>query len=129
MMSLWDRPRERACEYLFNLEAMSCKEAKHLWRQSIRDAWNNKCAYCGCPPIDVKSLTLDHVRPKSKGGENITSNCVPACKKCNHSKASEDWMSWYRRQDFYSVSGELKIKDWLQVGVREILSINAIMDG
>jgi hypothetical protein len=108
---------------------MSCKEAKHLWRQSIRDAWNNKCAYCGCPPIDIKSLTLDHVRPKSKGGEDITSNCVPACKKCNHSKASEDWMSWYRRQDFYSVSGESKIKDWLRVGAREILSINTMMDG
>lgn len=115
-MSSWSRPRERACEYLFNLEAMSCKEAKRLWRQSIREAWDNKCAYCNCPPIDIKSLTLDHVRPKSKGGEDITSNCIPACRKCNHSKGSEDWIQWYERQDFYSACAELRIKSWLQSG-------------
>lgn len=114
-MSLWNTPRERACEYLFNLEAMSGKEAKRLWRQSIRDAWDNKCAYCNRPPIDLKSLTLDHVRPKSKGGEDRTSNCVPACKECNHSKGSEDWTQWYRRQNFYSPSAEMRIKNWLQV--------------
>jgi len=116
-MSLWNTPRERACEYLFNLEAMSGKEAKRLWRQSIRDAWDNKCAYCGSPPIDIKSLTLDHVRPKSKGGEDRTSNCVPACKRCNHSKGSEEWTQWYRRQEFYSATSELRIKNWLQTGI------------
>ncbi|MFZ9315827.1 MAG: HNH endonuclease [Candidatus Nanopelagicaceae bacterium] len=98
---------------------MSGKEAKRLWRQSIRDAWENKCAYCNRPPIDIKSLTLDHVKPKSKGGQDRTSNCVPACKECNHSKGSEDWIEWYRRQDFYSPSAELRIKNWLQTGILE----------
>jgi hypothetical protein len=116
-MSLSGLPRERAGEYLFNLEAMNGKEAKRLWRQSIRDAWNNKCAYCDCPPIDMKSLTLDHVRPKSRGGEDRTSNCVPACKECNHSKGSEDWIRWYRRQDFYTAHSEMRIRNWLQTGV------------
>jgi len=116
-MSLSRLPRERAGEYLFNLEAMNGKEAKRLWRQSIRDAWNNRCAYCDCPPIDMKSLTLDHVRPKSRGGEDRTSNCVPACKECNHSKGSEDWIRWYQRQDFYTAHSEMRIKNWLQTGI------------
>lgn len=107
--------RERAKDYLYNLEAMTNKEAKSLWRQSIKNAWNNCCAYCGNPPIDDKSLTLDHVKPKAKGGEDRTSNCVPACKNCNHSKGSEDWLTWYHRQIFYNIEKEQIIKEWLEM--------------
>jgi len=96
---------------------MNGREAKRLWRQSIRDAWENKCAYCGRTPIDTKSLTVDHVKPKSKGGEDLTNNCVPACKECNHSKGSEEWTTWFRRQDFYSANSEMNIKAWLQTGI------------
>lgn len=119
-MNLTGLPRERAHDYLYHLEAMSGKEAKRLWRQSIRDAWNNKCAYCNNPPIDLRSLTVDHVRPKSKGGEDKTSNCVPACRSCNHSKGSEEWNQWFRRQAFYSIEAELRIRNWLNT--------NAIQD-
>lgn len=115
--------REKAFEYLFNLEAMTTKEAKHLWRQSIKDAWNNCCAYCGNPPIDDKSLTVDHVKPKSKGGENTTSNCVPACKSCNHSKGSSHWKEWYKDQPFYSKEKEEQIKKWIATGSAYSLSI------
>lgn len=108
--------REKAFEYLFNLEAMTTKEAKKLWRESIKKAWENKCAYCDTPPIDDKSLTVDHVKPKSKGGEDRTSNCVPACKACNHSKGSMAWREWYRMQDFYSAINEDRIEEWLRTG-------------
>lgn len=109
--------REKAFEYLFNLEAMTTSEAKRLWRNSIKEAWDNRCAYCDNPPIDDKSLTVDHVRPKSRGGEDRTSNCVPACKSCNHSKGSQDWKSWYRLQDFYSQVNEERIDKWLKTGI------------
>jgi len=108
--------REKAFEYLFNLEAMTTKEAKRLWRESIKRAWENKCAYCDTPPIDDKSLTVDHVRPKSKGGEDRTSNCVPACSRCNHSKGSLSWREWYRMQDFYNACNEDRIEEWLRTG-------------
>ena len=108
--------RERIRDYLYNLEAMTRKEAKHLWRKSIKDAWKNCCAYCGNPPIDDKSLTLDHVKPKTKGGEDRTSNCVPACTRCNHSKGSEDWLTWYARQEFYSEKHVERIKNWIEKG-------------
>lgn len=109
--------REKALEYLFNLEAMTTTEAKRLWRQSIKLAWENKCAYCDNPPIDDKSLTVDHVKPKSRGGEDRTSNCVPACKQCNHSKGSSNWIEWYRMQPFYSIENEIKIKHWIETGL------------
>lgn len=108
--------RERVRDYLYNLEAMTRREAKNLWRQSIKNAWNNCCAYCSNPPIDDKSLTVDHVKPKAKGGEDKTSNCVPACKRCNHSKGSEDWLSWFSRQPFYSIEAEYRIKVWVEEG-------------
>ena len=30
------------------------------------------------------------------GGEDITSNLVPCCKKCNQDKGSNNWLSWMR---------------------------------
>ena len=109
--------REKFRDYLYNLEAMTRKEAKHLWRQSIKEAWSNRCAYCGQPPIDDKSLTVDHVKPKAKGGEDRTSNCVPACKRCNHSKGSEEWLSWFFRQSFYSDQAVRRIQIWIEEGL------------
>lgn len=118
--------RERVRDYLYNLEAMTRKEAKHLWRQSIKDAWNNCCAYCGEPPIDDKSLTVDHVKPKAKGGEDRTSNCVPACKRCNHSKGSEDWLQWFSRQSFYNEKAVRRIKIWIEEGLVVDEELNVI---
>lgn len=109
--------RERVRDYLYNLEAMTHKEAKRLWRQSIKDAWGNCCAYCNNPPIDDKSLTVDHVKPKARGGEDRTSNCVPACSRCNHSKGSEDWRQWFSRQSFYNEQSVKRIEVWIEQGL------------
>lgn len=45
------------------------------------------CAYCG-NIFEGKSLTIDHVQPKSKGGKNTWTNCVSACKTCNVRKGN-----------------------------------------
>ena len=63
---------ERISDYLFNMTALTRREARQQWRDSIKEAWNNRCAYCGQPPIDDDSLTeltIDHVRPKSRGAK------------------------------------------------------------
>lgn len=117
MITKDNNARQRVRDYLYNLEAMTRKEAKYLWRQSIKDAWNNRCAYCNKPPIDDKSLTVDHVKPKAKGGEDRTSNCVPACAKCNHSKGSEEWLQWFSRQSFYNDVAVRRIRTWIEDGV------------
>lgn len=51
-----------------------------------RDGW--KCCYCGVS-LTKKTLTLDHVRPISKGGPHTYANVVAACKPCNSSKGAK----------------------------------------
>jgi len=100
------------------MEALTSSEAIRLWRKSIKESWCNCCAYCGNPPIDDNSLTLDHVKPRSRGGEDLTSNIVPADYRCNASKGStEDWKDWYREQDFYEEWREYRIQYWLDHGI------------
>lgn len=41
-----------------------------------------RCAYCG-----AKADTVDHVVPRSRGGDHSWENCVAACSGCNHRKA------------------------------------------
>ncbi|MCW2559222.1 MAG: restriction endonuclease [Mycobacterium sp.] len=41
-----------------------------------------RCAYCG-----GKADTVDHVVPRSRGGEHCWENCVACCALCNHRKA------------------------------------------
>ena len=48
-----------------------------------RDGW--RCAYCG---TTSGRLTLDHVVPRSRGGESIWENVVTACAPCNHKKGN-----------------------------------------
>lgn len=101
---------------MFTLQAMTSAEAKKQWRAAIKKAWHNRCAYCNQPPIDDKSLTIDHVRPKSKGGTDKTTNCIPACRRCNHEKGSLEWREWYRLQPNYSLLNEIRILSWLETG-------------
>ncbi len=54
-----------------------------LSRKNIlrRDA--HKCQYCGRSDM---SLTVDHVMPRSRGGEDVWENLVCACVTCNNRK-------------------------------------------
>jgi 5-methylcytosine-specific restriction endonuclease McrA len=47
----------------------------------VRDRFT--CVYCA---KSGKSMTIDHVIPKSKGGKTNFDNCVACCKKCNNQK-------------------------------------------
>ena len=46
-----------------------------------RDAWT--CQYCGS---ERGGLTVDHVIPRSRGGEHSWENVVAACSRCNTHK-------------------------------------------
>lgn len=52
----------------------------------LRD--NFKCQYCG-KKFSNRSLTIDHVKPKSHGGKHSWSNSVAACKACNQGKKND----------------------------------------
>lgn len=47
----------------------------------VRDGYT--CQYCGKRSRD---LTLDHIQPRSKGGQHTWDNLVSACYECNHKK-------------------------------------------
>ena len=76
---------------------MTSPEAKKLWRRAIKEHFNCTCVYCG-ETYELSELTLDHVHPKTLGGEDITSNLVPAWGKCNQAKGSNNWLQWMRDQ-------------------------------
>lgn len=48
----------------------------------VRD--NYRCAYCG--KRNTSEMTIDHIIPKSKGGQHSWENCVTSCLKCNSHK-------------------------------------------
>ncbi len=54
-----------------------------LTRKNILRRDGYKCAYCGRSDLP---LTIDHVKPKSRGGEDDWSNLITACLPCNNKK-------------------------------------------
>ena len=68
--------------------------------KTICEHYGNKCARCG----NKIKLTIDHIKPISKGGPDIASNIQPLCRKCNSSKG-------VREIDYRSDAGPLR---WIQ---------------
>lgn len=48
---------------------------------------NYTCCYCS-KMVRLNDLTIDHVIPRDKGGENSWRNCVAACFTCNNKKSN-----------------------------------------
>jgi len=64
------------------------------WRHSRGPAWSRagvlardgrRCAYCG-----GAGTTVDHILPRSRGGENTWLNTVAACHGCNQRKGDRN---------------------------------------
>jgi 5-methylcytosine-specific restriction endonuclease McrA len=58
---------------------------RRITRKAVlaRDGWT--CQYCGS---DKPSLTVDHVIPRSRGGESVWENIVASCAPCNRKKGN-----------------------------------------
>lgn len=54
-------------------------------RSMIYKRDKNSCQYCGA----TTKLTIDHVIPRSKGGEDSWDNLVVACSSCNVKKGDK----------------------------------------
>lgn len=52
-----------------------------LTRRAVLDRDDHLCAYCG-----TRADTIDHVKPRSRGGVHAWTNVVSACARCNHRK-------------------------------------------
>lgn len=64
------------------------------------------CCYCD----RIEDLTLEHLKPISKGGTHREGNLYGSCKSCNSSKQDQNWMIWYRKQRFYKPEREIEIR-------------------
>lgn len=96
-------------DLLFELSCLQRRTARKRFRQDILEAWDHRCAYCG----SERAPTLDHVLAKAKGGPTKRANLVAACATCNLLKSSADWLEWFRVQDFWDLSRETQIFQWL----------------
>jgi len=56
---------------------------KNVW---ARD--NGVCQYCG-KHLNIKDATLDHVIPRSMGGQKVWTNIVLSCYGCNQKKGNK----------------------------------------
>ena len=58
------------------------RRAVPLTRRAIFARDGGRCVYCDAP-----ATSIDHVIPRSRGGQHAWDNVVSACRRCNHVKA------------------------------------------
>ena len=96
-------------DLLFDLDCLSKQSAKRKFKKQIKYGFGGLCAYCRCN----RATTVDHLKPKCKGGSSLRSNLIPACHTCNHDKGSESWLVWFQRQEFYNIVAQELIEEWI----------------
>ena len=57
-----------------------------------------RCVYCGRADPDVE-LSVDHVEPRMRGGDNSAGNLVTACLECNRQKGGQAAWSYLQDRD------------------------------
>ncbi len=109
-LPLFDRPQD----YVHNLITMKSSDAKRLHRQAILEKWDNHCCYCAAkfPP---EQLTLDHIRPKRRGGSSFTNNLAPSCAPCNRKKGTSNWVDFMRSTFGCQPEREQLIYSWIKI--------------
>ncbi|WP_425436787.1 HNH endonuclease [Nocardia donostiensis] len=73
-----------------------------MTRAALMQRDRYRCGYCG-----GKAETIDHVVPRSRGGEHTWENCVASCAPCNHRKADKllSELGWTLRAPLVSPKG------------------------
>jgi hypothetical protein len=93
--------------------------------QKCKEYFDYSCAYCGMTEEEHKKkygqqLHKEHVDHE---GANDLSNCVPACKLCNSSKQTSDFIEWYH-PDYnpnYTKDRYNKIIRWLEQDYKKFI--------
>lgn len=66
-------------------------------KRRVYERDNYLCVYCG----DLGEH-IDHIHPKSRGGQDVFNNLATACQRCNFSKSNKGVSEWYIKQPFFS---------------------------
>lgn len=81
----------------------------------------SKCFYCK-QKFHIDNLEIDHIIPKSKGGENNINNYMLSCQKCNCSKGTQLLDEW--RVNLFAKS--VKYFEFMKYSERVIKSIEEL---
>jgi len=106
-------------EPLSLLIELTPKLAKKRYRQSIYEAWDYRCGYCG-----DHATSLDHIVPRFRSGSSYRNNLIPACRRCNTNKASAKMEDWYRQQIYFNEEHLVKIQTWMSEDLISLFSYN-----
>jgi 5-methylcytosine-specific restriction endonuclease McrA len=76
-----------------------------LKRDRVFERDDFRCVYCG-NQFAAEELSLDHVEPRVRGGDQSTGNLVTACRGCNNRKGHTRVSDFLRedevaRQNFF----------------------------
>lgn len=69
-----NEPRKKACSYT----------ARPDVKDWVFNKYGKRCLCCGA----TDNISIDHIKPISKGGTNDLNNLQPLCKSCNSSKST-----------------------------------------
>lgn len=72
---------------LFFIDAALPMHVPGITKHGLYRREEGRCAYCG-RQISLMKSTIDHILPKSKGGDNSWTNLVLACRRCNLRKGN-----------------------------------------
>ena len=81
-----------------------------LTRRAVLDRDAHSCVYC-----NGRADTIDHVRPRSRGGQHVWTNVVAACARCNHRKGDRllTEMGWHLAYAAGPAAGHRRRRDGL----------------
>ncbi len=65
--------------------------------EKIKIAVGHHCMYCGSDD----NISIDHIFPQKKGGQDDAGNLICVCKSCNSSKGSKDMVEWFAAQNSF----------------------------
>ena len=85
----WEWEAKRAREENESITEKMARKAHR--RQAV--ALSPSCIYCG-KPMRIGSMTLDHIRPRSRGGSDSKYNLALCCHTCNQAKADRGPLRW-----------------------------------
>ena len=85
------------------------------------------CYYCG----SKEKLSMDHLIPRIRGGNDTSHNLVWACRSCNSSKGGRDMLEWMAAKDRFPpilllrryikiVAEYCERRDWLDLPLERI---------
>lgn len=74
-----------------------CSSKKRATKRRLLETYGPYCHWCGTE-LEEWELTIEHLKPLSKGGSNNIKNLRLACHQCNWSRGNHDEWSYHPRE-------------------------------